>query len=167
MKSSHSIISLIKEQHQFQRLKTFDEINKLISSLPIQMRKYIAFGYQRGQNLYFALKNPTLISEYNTYHSQTIFFTLQAAQEIFPLIGKCQKITFFYPKSLPKNTTGRYFTPPKHYATYFEKVETIYIQEFTEQSQGIFVNHAKHPKLYKLFENIRKAIQEKCQSSKP
>lgn len=164
MKSSHSIISIIKEQHQFQRLKTFDEINKLISSLPMQMRKYIAFGFQRGENLYFALKNPVIIQEYNTYHSQTILQTLQSMQEFFPNITKSKKITFYYPQPLEKNTQGKYFVARKHYAIYSEKVEAIYIQNFPEQAEGKFLNRSTHSKLYKLFEQIRKAILQQCHS---
>lgn len=162
MKSSHNIISILKENHQFQKLKTHDEISKLISSLPMQLRKYIAFGYQKGENLYFALNNPTVISEYTTYHSQTILHTLKALQDFFPTIGKTNQIFFYYPRPLEKNKKGRYFTPPKHYALYCEEVKVIYIQSFAEKSKGEFVNQANHPKLYNLFESIRKAIKEKC-----
>lgn len=164
MKSSHSIISLIKEKPQFQRLKIYDEINRLITSLPIQMRKYIAFGFQRGDNLIFALKNPVVIQEYNTYHSQTILNTLQCMKEFFPNIAQSKKITFYYPQPLEKNTQGKYFVARKHYAIYSEKVEVIYIQSFPEQSNGEFINRATHPKLYKLFEQIRKAILQQCRS---
>lgn len=166
MKSSHSLISLLKEKPEFHRLKIQDEIKKLILSLPMEICKYIAFGFQKGDNLYFALKNPSVITEYTKYRSEYILRTLHDAQKGFPLIGKTKKITFYYPKPLKKNEKGVYFTAPAFYALYGEKVEVIYIQSFPEQSKGEFVNQATHPKLYKLFEEIRKTIKEKCQSSK-
>ncbi|WP_305862580.1 hypothetical protein [Helicobacter cholecystus] len=116
--------------------------------------------------MYFALKNPVIIQEYNTYHSSHILHTLYAMKEFFPKISKTKKIIFYYPKALKENTQGKYFKARKNYAIYSEKIEIIYIQSFPEQAKGEFLNQATHPKLYKLFEQIRKAILQKCQSSK-
>lgn len=158
MKSSHSIISKLKSLPEFKRLQEIDEVGKLINAFPLDMRKYISFGVQKGKKLCFALNNPLLCAEYNRYKSALIMGILQSCKEHFVKLQEIQEVWFYYPQNLEQNTQGKYFKAPKHTALFMEKTEEYYLQKYQEHSKGEFENLANNPDIHKILEKIRQNI---------
>lgn len=159
MKNAHLLISLIKNQPTFSKIKEYDEISKFTYSLTSEVHKYISFGYKKEHILYFALKNPNYCKEFNTYIAPNLLSIISSLSEHFPILANVKTIKAYYPQPLQKQQKGKYFTPPKHFASYNEKTQTLYIQTYNEQSKGEFINHCTNPKLHQLFEKIRESIK--------
>lgn len=158
MKSSHSIISILKSLPEFRRLQEVDEISKLINALPLDMRKYISFGVQKGKKLCFALNNPLLCTEYNRYKSGLILGIFEECKEHFVELQEVQEVWFYYPQDLKKNQKGEYFNSPKHTASMMEQTEEYYLQRYKEHSKAEFENLAENPKIHEVLEKIRQTI---------
>ncbi|MCE3047569.1 hypothetical protein LW138_05670 [Helicobacter sp. faydin-H17] len=102
------IISQLKSAHSWSKLKEFDEISKLINSLTLEARKYIAFAHKKEQILLVALKNPNLCAEFNTYTAPILLNTLSSFKEHFPTLSSLKQIKAYFPQtpSPPKRSTS-------------------------------------------------------------
>lgn len=164
MKDSHSIISQLKTTQALFKLKEVDEVSRLINSLTIEVRKYISFAYKKEKILFVALKNPNLCAEFNTYTAQNLLQILQTCKEYFPTLRHIKQIKSYFPQKVEKNSKGRYFSPPAHFASYHTQSKTHYIQAYVEQCQEEFKILTTRPALRHIFEAIQSNIQANRES---
>lgn len=144
MKSSQNIISSIKNQTSFKRLKEYSQLDKLKLFLPIGMRKAILYITYKNHRVLFAFNNPGICAEFNHYSRNEIKESLKEHPELFPSISTDTEILGFVQHSFlssdEKNISNN--------------ADILY----NEHSNGDFTNLAKNTHLHEKFESIRKMI---------
>lgn len=144
MKSSQNIISSIKNQTSFKRLKEYSQLDKLKLFLPIGMRKAILYITYKNHRILFAFNNPGICAEFNHYSRNEIKESLKQHSDLFPSISTNTEILGFVQHSfLPSDEK----TTPNNSDIFYN-----------EHSNGDFVNLAKNTYLHEKFESIRKII---------
>ncbi|WP_394996034.1 hypothetical protein [uncultured Helicobacter sp.] len=143
MKDSKHIISFLKSQPEFAKLRLKDEINLFKAAyLTPYLREQILFIFVKNQTLFFAAKHPAFCQEFN-YTRKHIIQTLRSYPQKFPTLSTLTEAKAYVPrhilepKPLPHTESKRYFS---------------------EHSRGEFANHCTSPRLYELFEKLRLAI---------
>lgn len=164
MKDSHSIISQLKANQAWFKLKEVDEVSRLINSLTLELRKYISFAYKKEKILFIALKNPNLCAEFNVYTAPNLLSIIQSCQDYFPTLKQIQQIKAYFPQKVEKFSQGRYFKPPAHFAHYNTQSKIAYIQTYTERCEGEFEILTSHQALRDIFQSIQRSIQANHES---
>ena len=79
MKDINFIISQFSNKPQYKRLKDFECLSFIKNSMPPFIKNGIAFTYKKNNIAFFALKHPTIKTEFN-YNLKTIRSILKMLQ---------------------------------------------------------------------------------------
>ncbi|PAF52633.1 hypothetical protein [Helicobacter sp. 13S00477-4] len=145
MKTSHDIISNIKNQTHFKKLQVFNELEKLKLFLPFEMRKEILYIVQKNNKLLFAFKHPSFVNEFNHYNYKDIKESLKTHKSLFSNIHPDIEIQAFLPRAILNSYNQ-------------ENVNNLNIEYYHEHSKGSFENIACRSSLRDIFESIREVI---------
>lgn len=144
MKDSKTIISHLKKNPLLEKLDEHECYSALIELLPKSVSKFIKFIYTKNDNLFFVLNHPAGKMELD-YKIDLIKSLLKKMALVKP---KCQKLCDKKIICFVSNKLNIIEQEPSKSLFYYE-----------EQSNAIFENNAKNPKLFKLFEEIREEIK--------
>lgn len=144
MKSSQNIISSIKNQTSFKRLKEYSQLDKLKLFLPIGMRKAILYVTYKNHRILFAFNNPGICAEFNHYSRNEIKESLKKHPDLFP--------------SIPLNADILGFVQHNFLSTDDKNTSNNADIFYNEHSNGVFANLSKNEHLHEKFESIRKII---------
>lgn len=150
MKSSQNIISSIKNQTSFKRLKEYSQLDKLKLFLPIGMRKAILYITYKNHRILFAFNNPGICAEFNHYSRNDIKESLKKHSDLFPSISTDTDILGFVQHSFLSSD---------------ESTSSNADIFYNENSNGDFTNLAKNSDLHEKFESIRKLILRNLEES--
>lgn len=150
MKSSQNIISSIKNQTSFKRLKEYSQLDKLKLFLPIGMRKAILYITYKNHRILFAFNNPGICAEFNHYSRNDIKESLKKHSDLFPSISADTDILGFVQHSFLSSD---------------ESTSSNADIFYNENSNGDFTNLAKNSDLHEKFESIRKLILRNLEES--
>lgn len=136
MKNLNSILQILTEQSEFKRLTINAQINKLIETLPNNIKRGIKLGYIKNGNLCFILTHPVFKVEFNYSKSLVKSIAIEKGFDI-------KDIQVFVSNTIDRKK---------------EKEKELF---FPERSKGNFVNKAKDENLFKRFEKIKESIKSK------
>ena len=117
---------------------------KIFLPAPISKRLIrISYSKNNPSEMLFGFDSHHACTEFNKYHASRLLGTIRSA-DIKEKLGlrDC------------KSVKGYMF---KEYLKLYDVVE-VSPRDLVERSHGVFINHAKHPKLYEIFERIREMI---------
>lgn len=144
MKDSKTIISHLKKHPFLQNLEQQECYEILIALLPKNFAHSIKFLYTRHDTLFFVLKHPSAKMEFN-YKRNLIKDLLKTLVNFHP---KCACIHLEQIKAFVTNKIEE------------EQLVNQSALFYPERSIGKFANDAKDEKLFALFEEIKKVIQD-------
>jgi hypothetical protein len=136
MKKVSTILNHLKQNPEFRKINTNEAMQRLISVLPLKLKKGIKFTYIKNETLYFVLTHPVYKMEFE-YNKALINSLLSSAH-----MTNINDIKFFVTNKREK-----------------KQEENIVYEKYDERSYGIFRNSIKDPKLHRLFEEIRELIK--------
>lgn len=142
MKNTNEILTHIKYSPEFKKINTQSALLKLIDSLPVSIKKGVAFAYTKNQTLFFVVYHPVYKTEMKIEYNQTLIRDLLKKLQI----ANVEKIECFVTNKKVKKDFFEY-----------EKIE---IEKVNEKSYGLFDNNIEDKDLYNLFEDIRKTIKK-------
>ncbi len=116
---------------------------KLIALLPPRMQEHILYAYRRGEILYFVLKHPGFVMEFN-YNKKHINEVLKLLQSRYP---QCQKLKITTIKGYHK------FIPQP-------QEQPSPLLRYTERALGNFTIATQNEELRALLEKIQEAIKK-------
>lgn len=143
MKNSHLIISNLKNTSALSKLKDFDEIQRFINSLTLEVRKYISFAHKKEKILFVSLKNPNFCKEFNAYIAPNALQILHSNKAYFPLLSLVHQVKAYYPQKLKSTSFNAGFTKEelekqlKSIKTYKKRRELI--EKFQKKGQLHFL----------------------------
>lgn len=143
MKSSHEIMSHLKNNPSLVHLKRIESYQKLLSLLPKRLSGGVRFMYNKHRTLFFVLEHPGLKMEFN-YKMELIKGLLKqlVSQDL-----SCQNIDADEVKCFVTNKPPLRVPPSRPTGPFY-----------SEASLGEFKNRAKSKELHALFESIRERI---------
>ena len=106
MNNFQSIISGIFNQDNFKKIHTIAIINKIIATLPYNLRKSFMYSSIKREILLLAFDHPTSVSEFNNYKKNIMLDTIQQLKIIkkdsieFEIIKNIKDIKAYLPKSI-------------------------------------------------------------------
>ncbi|TSA83211.1 hypothetical protein [Helicobacter mehlei] len=143
MKSSQEILTSILQIPYLQELKTRLELDKLRLFLPLEVRTGLRCILIKNSKLLLVFNHPSARTYFKKHH-----------QEFSPtLLREVKKLDIILPLHLEVQDYM-----PAVIARSFEPKKTKFY--YNEQAKGVFINHAKDPKLREIFENIRTYVQK-------
>ena len=137
MKNIKTLLGGIKQMPEFEKLTTYQLIQKLINSLPFGLKRGVKFAYLKNNIITFALLHPLYKKEFLFAEN-----TIKALITNLNFETEIKGISFFILNEV----------------TFKEKKEVE--KTYKEKSFGIFTNNVKDKKLNALFEKIRENILE-------
>ncbi|NPA04427.1 MAG: hypothetical protein GXO61_06150 [Epsilonproteobacteria bacterium] len=143
MKEPASIFHRLFSNHKFYRRHKC--LSRLISLLPTTMQEQIHYAYLKGKTLFFVLKHPGYVMEFN-YNKKVINQVLSKLKRGYPF---CEDVEVRAIQVYDK------FIPQKDTICDTEKT-------YTERAKGEFEIKTDDPELKELFIKIKKAIQEQA-----
>lgn len=141
MKKAQTIISHLLNKPTFQNAVKAECLDKLISTLPDNITKYISFCYIKNDNLFIAVTHPGIKMElyYKCNLLKSILTVLKKEQ------SKCQSLHF---------SDIKIFVSDKN----VKKEDESTIPRYYEHADANFKNLAQDEELKEKFEQIRKEI---------
>ena len=106
MKNFQAIISNLYNQDNFKNLYTIEIINKLIATLPYNLRKSFMYSSIKNEILLLAFDHPTSVSEFNNYKKIIMLNTLEQLKIInqdsvqFQKLHRIKDIKAYLPKNI-------------------------------------------------------------------
>ncbi len=161
MKNIQSIISNLSKQNSFKRLNTLGIINKLILTLPYNLRKSVLFSSLKGNTLLIAFNHPSSASEFNNYKVK-IF--LQSLEQIKISYNNPQDLAEIMPIKHAKGYIPRNILNTFDIVSSIQKDEKIIIECYKEHSSGNFSISSDNP-FYDIFSKIQNTIKYNNESS--
>ncbi|RAX54053.1 hypothetical protein CCY99_05060 [Helicobacter sp. 16-1353] len=155
MKNIQSIISNITKQSQFKPLNRFKIINKLIATLPYNLRKSALYSSIKGEMLLIAFNHPTSVSEFNNYKQKIMLDILEQLKilykdtKYFDEIKDIKTIKAY----LPRNILNNFDMPGMENIT-----ENAMIEYYKERANGSFYISKDSP-FYNHFKEIQSIIK--------
>ena len=143
MKNSAQVLSHIVHQPQYKKLVQHQCINAIKALFPPHIQAMVSLAYVKHKVLFFVLTHPGAKQEFDI-----IISSIKTPLKQYPP-PKCQELDFedirayVSHKPLQKEQTCSQETVPY----------------YKEQSKGNFNNSVADPKLHKIIEKIRKAIE--------
>lgn len=160
MKNFQAIISNLYNQDNFKNLYTIEIINKLIATLPYNLRKSFMYSSIKNEILLLAFDHPTSVSEFNNYKKIIMLNTLEQLKIInqdsvqFQKLHRIKDIKAY----LPKNILNRFDIGDID-------IEYKVIEYYKERSSGDFIIDENGP-YKKEFLAIKNAIKNNNESNK-
>ncbi len=136
MKNTNDILTHLKFCPEFKKLNTHTTLEKLINTLPMNLKKGVKFAYIKKDILYFVLTHQVYKMEFS-YNKELIWSLLKTLK-----IANILDINFFVTNIIEKKE---------------EKLELK--PHYKERSFAIFENHLKDNNLHKKIEEIRNTIK--------
>lgn len=150
MKNIQSIISNLAIRRNFKHLNTINIIDKLILTLPHNLRKSILFHKLKNDTLLLAMNHPSSVSEFNNFKAKDIMLALEMLKEQNEIdineIKNIKQVRAYLPKNILNNYKKDF------------KDDVIVIETYEERSSGEFyvdINNA----FKEQFEAIKRAIK--------
>ena len=159
MKNFQSIISNIFNQEHFKKIHTIAIINKLIATLPYNLRKSFLFSSIKGEMLLLAFDHPTSVSEFNHYKKHIMLNTIEQLKIVkkdsadIEMIKNINDIRAY----LPKNILNRFDIGDI-------EIEYQTIEYYKERANGDFIIDENSPYAND-FLSIKNAIKKNNESS--
>lgn len=102
MKKFHQIISNLRTQNRFRKLNENLIIDKLLLSLPQQMRKNIVFSLIKNNVLLIAMRHPAFSSEFNNFYAQILTNIIKEAQNVagYEILRQIEFIKAYMPTNI-------------------------------------------------------------------
>lgn len=149
MKNIQSIISNLSIKSNFKRLNTLNIINKLILTLPHNLRKSTLFSVIKNDSLLLAMNHPSSVSEFNNFRVRDMLLALDMLREQNSInideIRHIKQIRAYIPRDILK-----------HYKRKLD--DEIIIETYEERSSGEF--YVDSANIFKeQFEAIKRAIR--------
>lgn len=150
MKNIQSIISNLTIRRNFKHLNTLNIIDKLILTLPHNLRKSILSYKLKNDTLLIAMNHPSIVSEFNNFKSRDMLFALDMLKEQDEIdvseIKNIKQIRAYLPKNILNNYKKDF------------KDDVIVIETYEERSSGEFYVDPNNA-FKEQFDAIKRAIK--------
>ncbi|RDU62907.1 hypothetical protein [Helicobacter sp. MIT 14-3879] len=162
MKNIQTIISNLAKKNNFKRLNSLNIINKLILTLPHNLRKSILFPVIKKDILLIAMNHPASASEFNNFKAKDILILLDMLKEeqnniALDEIKNIKQIKAY----VPKDILNRFSIVRKE----IPKDDVIVIETYEERSNGEFYIDCNNV-FKQQFEDIRLIIKNNNETSR-
>ena len=180
MNNFQYIISSILNQGNFKKIQTIAIINKIIATLPYNLKKSFMHSSIKGKTLLLTFNHPTSVSEFNNYKKNIVLNTIEQLKILkkdsadFEILKDIKDIKAYLPKNILNrfdtlNTDYEALDSSNNYLFEFNTsnidIEYKTIEYYKERANGDFIIDENSP-YAKEFLSIKNAIKKNNESPK-